>query len=158
MTVPSRWALLTIGFTPALSQVQAVATTDVACHLWARWTENEPQFHPLTMVIRGQTVPWSLRTCFTAYQDLEQDEAGDTLSHTFTWNPWIYCITRWFYCYGTIGGLKSPSTSGIFKYHNQFVPPPPEEEITMQSFTPWSLGGTKTTQRLWMIGSLKSIT
>lgn len=158
MTVPARWALLTIAYTPALTTVMVTTTTDVPCHLWARWSENEPQFHPLTMVIRGITVPWSLRTCFTAYQDLEQNEAGDTISHSFTWNPWAFCITRWFYFYGQIAGLKSPSTSGIFRYHNQFVPPPPVEEIMATVTSAFSTGKQETVTNLTATVTKKQVT
>jgi hypothetical protein len=158
MTVPPRWALLTIAYTPALTTVMVTTTTNVACHLWARWSENEPQFHPLTMRIRGIDVPWSLRTCFTAYQDLEQNEAGDTLTHTFTWTPWVVCVTRWFYFYGTIGGLKSPSTSGIFRYHNQFVPPPPVREIMADRVDPWTIGKQKTHSSISVTITIKTVT
>jgi len=148
MTVPPRWAALTVTYTPALTTVTAIISTDVPCHLWARWAENEPQFHDQTYVIRGAVTPWGLRICFTAYQDLEQTEAGDTSLHTFTWDPWVVCVTRWFYCYGQIAGLKSPSTSGIFKYHNSFVPPPPEEEIMATVSTPYSTGKLNTSKNL----------
>ena len=158
MSVPPRWACLTIRYIPTEYDVTAVATTDVPCHLWARWSENEPQFHKKSYIIRGQITPWGLRICFTSYQDLEQLEPGDTLTHTFYWDDWVYCITRWFYLYGTIGGLKSPSTSGIFKYHNNFIPPPPEEEIMAELAIPFKTGKQKTSSNITAVITSKTVT
>ena len=62
--------------------------------------------------------------CFDAYEDNEQEEAGDTLQHTFIKEPWPVCQTRFFYFHGTINGIASPSTSPILKKHR--VAPPPE--------------------------------
>lgn len=55
--------------------------------------------------------------CFDVYTDNEQEEAGDTLTHTFIKEPWPYCQERWFYFHGEINGIPSPSTSCIFYKH-----------------------------------------
>lgn len=55
--------------------------------------------------------------CFTAYQDIEQEEAGDTLTHTFIMSDWPACESRWFYLWGTIAGEASPSESPIWGRH-----------------------------------------
>ncbi|GAI08749.1 unnamed protein product, partial [marine sediment metagenome] len=61
------------------------------------------------------------RFCFVVFEDLEQDEAGDTLTHTFTWHGWETCQVRWFYFWATSEGEKMKSTSPIFSKH--FVAP-----------------------------------
>jgi len=55
--------------------------------------------------------------CFTAYNDIEQEEAGDTTEHTFIMSDWPSCETRWFHLWGTIGGEASPSESPIWGRH-----------------------------------------
>lgn len=94
-----------------------VVTTDVPCHLWMKWTLEPPDKHPQSKWKRGLQVMDGLRYCFVATTDNEQEEAGDTLTHTFTKLNWPWCQTRWFYFYGSVGGLASPSTSPLFKLH-----------------------------------------
>jgi hypothetical protein len=55
--------------------------------------------------------------CFTAFFDVEQQEAGDTLTHTFTVSPWYACETRYFYFHGEVSGVPSPSTTPIIARH-----------------------------------------
>lgn len=55
--------------------------------------------------------------CFVVYTDNEQEEAGDTLVHTFIKRPWPVCETRWFYFWGSIAGLTCQSTTSIFELH-----------------------------------------
>ncbi|MBA7682657.1 hypothetical protein ES703_91009 [subsurface metagenome] len=57
------------------------------------------------------------RFCFVAYQDLEQNEPGDTFTHTFTWLGWLHCETRYFYFWATWMGERMISTSPIFYKH-----------------------------------------
>lgn len=60
--------------------------------------------------------------CFTAYKDLEQEEAGDTYIHTFTLTPWPAGDTRYFYFHGEMAGVPAPSTSPIFGRSLYFTP------------------------------------
>ena len=111
------WATLDMVETYIPYGYRLVVTTDVPCHLWMKWTLQPPDKHPKTYVKRGLKTMWGLRYCFVATTDNEQAEAGDTLTHTFTKLNWPWCQTRWFYFYGSVGGLASPSTSPIFKLH-----------------------------------------
>ncbi|GAH77228.1 unnamed protein product, partial [marine sediment metagenome] len=63
-----------------------------------------------------------IRFCFVVYEDNEQVEAGDTLTHTWLKAAWPVCETRWFYFIGNIAGVGSVSESPIFKFH---FPAPP---------------------------------
>ena len=100
------------------------ATTDVPCHLYCRMTTTPPRKHALPSYRRGLALQGDIRFCFVVYEDNEQDEAGDTLTHTWYKQPWQVCETRWFYFVGTIGGTPVVSESPIFKFH--FPAPPPE--------------------------------
>jgi len=117
-----RFCVNAIDYTVTETGVKIGCYTFAPCHLWLRWTTTEPRIHPTLRVLRGYPMPAGLRFCFTSYEDNEQEEAGDTLYHTFTKEPWPVCQTRYFYFYGQVGGFESPSTSGLFDYHR--VAPP----------------------------------
>lgn len=91
--------------------------TNNPCHLWLRWTAIIPQKHINTRVVRGAPVGTYIDQCFVVFTDVEQNEPGDTFTHTFTLEPWFYCETRWFYFWGKVGGVLSPSASCIFSKH-----------------------------------------
>jgi len=60
---------------------------------------------------------WDARFCFVAFEDLEQEEDGDTLTHTFIWTGWEICQTRYFYFWAQSMGEAMKSTSCIFSKH-----------------------------------------
>jgi hypothetical protein len=64
------------------------------------------------------TLPWGVYYCFVSWQSVEQQEAGDTLIHTFEVTPWVFCETKWFAFRGTVAGELSPSVSPIFHHHH----------------------------------------
>lgn len=100
------------------SQVIVTVITDIPSHCWMRYTDEEPWKHPKSSFVRGLTLLDDLRFCFVKFNDLEQDEPGDTQAHTFTCTFWSYCHTYWFYLYGKVSADWSPSTSPIFSHHN----------------------------------------
>jgi len=105
-----------------------VVTTDVPCHLYCRMTTTPPRKHALPSYRRGLYLQGDIRFCFVVYEDNEQDESGDTLTHTWLKDAWPVCEMRWFYFVGTIAGQPSVSESPIFKFHFPGpppVPPPP---------------------------------
>jgi len=94
-----------------------ITTTNNPCHLTCYYTDKEPVRHATSRVVRGLALPWGAYWCFVAWQSLEQQEAGDTLTHTFDLTPWPICQTRWFTFRGTVEGTLSPSASALFKKH-----------------------------------------
>jgi hypothetical protein len=104
--------------------VLITVTTDVPCHLFCRLTLVEPQIHTKPIYRRGVQFSSELRFCFVSYEDNEQQQAGDTLIHTWLKPNWSYCITKWVYFWGYIAGQPSPSTSPFFKHHNSRIYPP----------------------------------
>jgi len=118
------WALEDIQQTQISGGFTVVIQTDVACHQWLRHTEKEPQKHAKPVERRGLLISWDARFCFVAFDDLEQDEGGDTYTHTFTWTGWVDSMTRYFYFWATSAGEKMKSTSCIFSKHFTYVPVP----------------------------------
>ena len=108
------WEHLCNGF-------RIIATTDVPCHLWLRWTTVEPQLHTVPRYRRGIYLNSERYICFVAYKDNEQEEAGDTYIHTFTKRNWPVCERRYFNFWGTIAGVVCRSTTAYFTLHFDIV-------------------------------------
>lgn len=82
-----------------------------------RWSYEPPQKHIVQAPSRGTSIRDDLYFCLVVYHDNEQEEAGDTLTHTFIKEPWAVCETRYFYFWGTVGGESSPSETPTFALH-----------------------------------------
>ncbi|MBA7677640.1 hypothetical protein ES703_85900 [subsurface metagenome] len=102
-----------------------IVTTNVPCHLWMRWTVQEPRVHSKPVYRRGIQMHTDVYFCFTVYTDNEQQEPGDTIIHTFIKRDWPVCETRYFYFTGTIDGEPIPSTTAIFSKHAAPLEAPP---------------------------------
>ncbi|MBA7527401.1 hypothetical protein ES705_19577 [subsurface metagenome] len=92
------------------------ATSDVPAHLWLRLTHVPPRIHSKPVLRRGMWLNDDVRFCFDVFHDIEQDQAGDTLEHTFTISPCESDFQFWYYLWGYVGGILSPSTSAILEY------------------------------------------
>lgn len=116
MTLPL-FAVRDWSYTYLLDGFIITTVTDVPCHLFMRWSLNQPQLHSMPVLRRGLRMHADIYFCFTAPHDNEQEEAGDTLTHTFIKHNWPYCQHRWFYFWGTIAGIVSKSTSAYLHLH-----------------------------------------
>jgi hypothetical protein len=107
-----------LEYSPILVGYTVTCYSNHYVHLWLRWTDVEPQKHIKPRIVRGAQVGTYIDQCFVSFHDIEQNEPGDTFTHTFTVTDWPYCETRWFYFWGEIGGNKSPSASCLFEKHS----------------------------------------
>ena len=124
--MPNHFSVRDVIFTPTDTGVKVVVETDVLCRLICRQTSTVPQIHKKPVLRRGVWLNDDVRFCFVAYSDHEQEEAGDTLIHTFIKEPWTPCTTKWMYFWATIDGEVCVSTSAMFAHHNPvppYVPP-----------------------------------
>lgn len=112
------FALLTISYEQMVGGYRVTTTTDTACHKWLRYSWRPPRKHPKAEIVRGLTKMTDTYLCFTVYRDIEQNEAGDTTTHTFNLNifdtatyslQWVH-----FYFWGEIAAVKSPSETCLF--------------------------------------------
>lgn len=86
-----KYSLKPIGLVITLS-------TSVPCHLTCYYTDIKPRKHHTARVVRGLEVPWATYFCFVAWKEVEQNEPGDTLYHSFTFSEWPTCTivrTEW---------------------------------------------------------------
>lgn len=91
--------------------------TDRPCHLFMLWTNVDPRKHIDPVFERGLFIHSNPRFCFVAYEENEQEEPGDTLSHTFLKPDWRVCETRHFIFTGSRQDKIQPSMSNLFKLH-----------------------------------------
>jgi len=146
---PPRWALLDFSYGYLDDGYTFTLTTDVPCHLFCRMTKEKPLTHPIPVLRRGTLLRTDVRFCFVVYEDNEQQEPGDTLTHTFIKDNWPICETRWCYFWGTIAGQTSPSETAIFKFHFPAPPPPPPPPRTKTlAASTWSKS-MSSTHALW---------
>lgn len=92
-------------------------TTDIPIHLWLRWTDKPLRMHNHAMPLRGKEFMVEPKYCFVEWRDVEQNEPGDTLTHTFHFAEWWVCQHRWWGFVGEVDGQPSPSASCIFTAH-----------------------------------------
>jgi len=114
---PPRFSVRDVQFSQELTGYIITVTSDTPCHLFMRWTTEQPRTHVDPKWKRGYPFPAKIRFCFVVYKDNEQEEVGDTLEHTFLKLDWPHCQTRYFYFWGTINGEVSPSESPLFEKH-----------------------------------------
>ncbi|MBA7586264.1 hypothetical protein ES708_28261 [subsurface metagenome] len=122
--VYSRFLITAIQHTPNCQQVTTILTTDVPCHLWLRFTDIPPRKHPKTVITRGLAMGYDIQTCFVAFKDIEQEEAGDTLEHTFIITNLDFCHAYHFYFWGLSADIVMTYTSAIFNFFYPFGIPP----------------------------------
>ncbi|GAH99204.1 unnamed protein product, partial [marine sediment metagenome] len=109
--VYTRFLITDYQITPNCEQVTVSLKTDVPCHLWLRFTPEKIRKHPRTVVRRGLSMGYDLRTCFVEYGDIEQQEAWDTLEHTFIITELAWCHAYYFYFWGLSVGEVMTYTS-----------------------------------------------
>jgi len=117
-SIPPRWTILDLDQIPIPGGFKIVVTTDVPCHLYMVWTTINPRYHPKTEISRGLPVMGDVRICFVVPHQNEQQEAGETLIHTFIKINWPVCQTRYFYFKGVKDDLEPPSNTPIFEKHH----------------------------------------
>ncbi|MBA7573712.1 hypothetical protein ES708_15510 [subsurface metagenome] len=119
---PPRWFLKSINYEITADGVIITITTDVGCHLACRLTTLNPRIHLDPLFKRGVALRAMPRYCFAAYLENWQEEPGNTLTHTFIKEPWPVCETRWFYFYGYVAAVYSPSESPLLSFHRTAPP------------------------------------
>lgn len=92
-------------------------TTDVPVHLYLRWTDKPLRMHNRSTSLGGYGFMTDPKYCFVEWRQVEQNEPGDTLSHTFDFASWFECQRRWWGFVGTVGGTPSPSATCVFSAH-----------------------------------------
>lgn len=114
---PARWALIYYAHSWLDGTLHVYCETDTPVHLYLRWTDKEEQIHLHSATDRGLTKMSDPKYCFVEWKEVEQNEAGDTFKHTFSFAGWAHCNWRWWMFRGTVTGLDTPSNTCIFSAH-----------------------------------------
>ena len=114
----THWALLDYSITSTPTQVTLITHTSTPAHLFAHYTTIQPVRTLLPRIRRGIQVFCYPRWSFTSQGYIEQTEPGETLEHTFIFDPWLNCITRWVLLSAQTDLTIKDSSGPILKYHN----------------------------------------
>lgn len=114
---PPALHFVVIDFTITCGTMQLIfqCTTDVACHLTLHMADIDPIVRKIPYQKRGANFNLSSVTCFVEIHTIDQDESGDTTTHTFTVPLTAYDQLHYWYLTGTQGGVPMKSISQIFK-------------------------------------------
>ncbi len=123
------FAILDLQQEVTATGIKITVTTNVPCHLYCYWTAKEPEKHLIPILTRGIELHTQLKMCFVNWNENEQEEAGDTLFHTFTKEPWAHCETRWLTFRAKVMENWVKSVGPIFKKHRVWTEPPPPTEF-----------------------------
>ena len=126
------FAVLDLIYLHKTTAILITTTTNNPCHLTLYYTDKQPVRHATSLVKRGVSLPWGAYFCFVSWKSIEQQEAGDTLVHTFEVPDWSYCQTKWFTFRGTVASELSPSVTALLEHHH-----PGPFRIPNASFNDW---------------------
>lgn len=118
----NHWAPLTHTASTTAPGGKIIVTTDKPRHLTIRWTALKPHYYLVSEFQRGTA--WLLKPhwALSAFTDKEQEEAGDTTTHTFLISPWPSNQTRYYYLWGTFAGGFTPSESPVLEFQRGAPP------------------------------------
>ena len=123
------------AYSPPAPCVTIITTTNIKVHQFMRWSLVLPQRHVKPIIVRGAVAGTYIDQCFVSYQDAEQQEPGDTLTHTFILCDWPICQTRYYYLWATKLAQLMPSASPIYSYHRISIGPPALERVILEPWT-----------------------
>jgi hypothetical protein len=98
-------------------QISLTATTDIACHLWARISTVRPFSLQEVETKKGRRLKHHPTLIWQYQWEIPQQESGDTTTHTFSWTAPRYCIIYYWQLWGKTDGKTSPSRSPFLEYH-----------------------------------------
>lgn len=130
------FAILSVEQEDTGAGIKFLVATNVPCHLYMLWTDQNPEKHTTPIIRRGALWKNAIRFCFVNWNINEQEEEGYTLYHTFTKEPWAVCETRWFTFRAKIEDKWTTSVGPIFKKHRVAGPititlyPDPDPGVT----------------------------
>ena len=131
----NEFAVLDIAKHHFSNVILMILPTNNPCHLTCYVTSIEPLKHPTTRIVRGLSVPWGVYFCMVSWHAFEQEEAGDTLTHTFVIPEWSQYHRKWFTFRGTVSGEISPSVGPIFEHRH-----PGQDIILNPTYIDWPAG------------------
>jgi len=109
------WLIIDMSHAWHLDVKQINVETDVLCHLYLRFKDEPPEWHARLTSRRGVPITNDPGLAMQEYDQVEQDQAGDTLCHRFTLDPFPAKTRIWYYFMGTIDGGDVKSRSQFFK-------------------------------------------
>lgn len=113
--VAKNWLITSYAHAWHLTGKQIAVTTDTPCHLYLRFKDESPEWHARTTWQRGVPQTNDPGLAMKEYDQIEQEQDGDTLCHLFTLDPFPSKTRIWYYFIGTIAGGDVKSRSQFFR-------------------------------------------
>ena len=88
--------------------------SNTAVHLGMLYTYSPVRGKRTALDSRGLATMCAVHYDFATFGELDQLEPGDTTVHNFVWPGWGPGMEAWFYFWGTVAGVLSPSKSAVF--------------------------------------------
>jgi len=131
--VADKWIITAKTHAWSFTGKRIFLTTDVPCHLYLRFKDEPPEWHVRVTMRRGEPDTRDPGLAMKEYDQVEQDQAGDTLKHRFDLDPFPNKTRIHYYFIGTIAGGDVKSRSQFFR--QEYTP------LTLQFLLtePWSL-------------------
>ena len=109
------WLIQDMNHAWHLNTKQINVETDVPCHLYLRFKDEPPEWHARVTWRRGVPITNDPGLAMKEYDQIEQEQDGDTLCHLFTLDPFPSKTRIWYYFIGTIAGGDVKSRSQFFR-------------------------------------------
>lgn len=109
------WLITDMNHAWHLEDKQICVQTDVLCHLYLRFKDEPPEWHARLTSRRGVPITNDPGLAMQEYDQVEQEQPGDTLCHLFILAPFPAKTRIWYYFMGTIDGGDVKSRSQFFK-------------------------------------------
>jgi len=114
-----RWAILSHDCDYTEGVLTIIVTTDQPVHLTLHHTSKNPRTHLRQETDRGLNTMTNPDYCCVEITPVDQNEPGDTLTHTFNPPDWPPCSKHYYYFTATFAGAPTTSNTAIFTYHLQ---------------------------------------
>lgn len=111
--MPIRFLMTDYAHSWVEDQLYVWCTTDIASHLFLRWTAVDMKVHIHEKRIRGLDLMGDPKYCFVEWIEVEQNEVGDSLTHTFNFSGWAAGECRWWHFRAEVDGQPLESNTGI---------------------------------------------
>ncbi|MBA7653712.1 hypothetical protein ES703_61569 [subsurface metagenome] len=109
------WLITDYSHSWHLDTKRICVKTDVLCHLYLRFKDEPPEWHARVTWRRGVADTKDPSLAMQEYDQVEQEQPGDTFCHRFTLDPFPGKTRIWYYFIGTIDGGDVKSRSQFFR-------------------------------------------
>lgn len=118
------WVLTLLYNSRAWTSLFTQAETNLADHLFMAWATWQPARTPIYRTVRGTTIWCGYKYIWDTPHIVEQNESGDTHTHTFAVAPLHPTDHVWYYLFAIAGPYGQPCQSALIHIEPPEIPMP----------------------------------